>query len=64
MIAKDLGPPEFIYGPGGIIIGRNPKYIDPFRNPVIVGSGIYQRCRCGDIVKLNKFILGSIHVCS
>lgn len=38
---------------------------DKFRQPQIVGDGIYQRCPgCGDIVKLNKFILGSIHVCA
>ena len=54
---------EFMLGPDGKIIGRNPRYVDPFSKPTIVGNGIYQRCGCGDIVKLNKFILGSIHIC-
>lgn len=38
---------------------------DEYWKPTRVGNGIYQRCgNCGDIIKLNKFILGDIHVCS
>ena len=29
------------------------------------GNGVYGKCtQCGDIVKLNKFLLGSFHFCT
>lgn len=31
----------------------------------VIGSSIYAVCdTCGDIVKLNKFIIGSLHICA
>lgn len=31
---------------------------------IIMGNSIYQRCNeCGQLVKLNKFIVGSLHLC-
>ncbi len=31
---------------------------------VIVGNKIYGMCQnCGDIVQLNRFLIGSLHVC-
>jgi len=32
---------------------------------VFLGSSIYQKCfRCGKVIKMNKFILGSFHLCT
>lgn len=34
------------------------------RGTFVVGNGLYARCRvCGKIVRLNKPILGDLHVC-
>lgn len=31
---------------------------------IIVGNGIYSHCpTCGSLVKINKFLFGSLHVC-
>lgn len=31
---------------------------------IIAGSKIYEYCGvCGELVRINKFILGSIHIC-
>ena len=32
---------------------------------ITAGNGIYERCPdCGKLVKLNKFLFGSLHICS
>lgn len=31
---------------------------------IVAGNGIYEKCGwCGQLVKLNKFIFGSLHPC-
>ena len=32
---------------------------------IVAGNGIYDRCAdCGKLVKINKFIFGSMHICT
>lgn len=31
---------------------------------IVVGNGIYEKCcNCGSLVKINKWLFGSMHIC-
>jgi len=38
--------------------------VPDYNEKLIVGNGVYMWCKwCDKLVKMNKFILGSLHIC-
>ena len=39
-------------------------HIPAYPSAIVVGGSIYSRCpACGDVVKINKWLIGSLHIC-
>ena len=58
LVGLSIGPP---------IESRPPSLSELIRDGTVTvaGNGMYATCRnCGKTVKLNKFFLGSLHICT
>mgnify|MGYP001593388892 FL=1 len=43
---------------------KQPVTIPAYPSGIVVGGSIYSRCpACGAVVKINKWLIGSLHIC-